>query len=516
MWTVGRKQVVVGAILGTLCLAVAAFIVVNETRVRAENGPLWRANGVADPGSSAEPSAESSISATSAPANCGRLAFDLPSASALRAYPKKVFAYYFPPYPVSIENKDPGSDYWSKWNANPVPGVKQGDGMLDRPLSRAPLSGDNWRQKDFETEIRQAMGMGLDGFIWEYHTNSTDARWNRLPEMLAAVKAVDSGFRIMLSPDLVKGADTAPEQIINDVMKVKDEPALYKVDGAIVLAPFSADRKPPAWWDQVRAALAANGVKTVLVPYLAGSPATKAAEWNNSVYGYASWGNRWESGAEANRKGAGEAHAKSRVYLATAAFEDIRIYDGRYWEARGSAALRAMMEKSIEGNAEWIGLVTWNDYTESWIGPSRERGTAVGDVLAYYSAWFKTGKRPTLVRDALYYFHRSQLTTASYDTGKQTVKMYIPYGDPAVNEVELLAFLAEPATLVITQGNNVQRKDFPAGVASFKAPLLPGTTPAFDIQRNGSTVHKVQSKTPVRSSVSTQDLMYHAGGATAC
>lgn len=462
-----------------------------------------------------------SVSGSAVPANCGRYAFDKPSVGSLRSAKKKAFAFYFPPYPISIENKAQGSDYWAKWTTEEgrgATGTKQGEELLDRPIGRAPLSSSNWRQKDFETEIRQAIAMGLDGFIWEYHSVSSDARWTRLPEMLAAAKAVDSGFRIMLSPDLQQGADTPADAVVTDMVKVKDEPAVHRVDGKIVMAPFYPERKSAAWWDGVRSTLAGRGVPTVLVPiFLSGSPNVRAGEWNTSVHGYSIWGNRWAGGADSIRKGAVEAHAHDRVYMAPIAFEDTRVHSGRFWESSNSGALRAQMEKAITGGADWLALITWNDYSESWMAPSLKRGYAVGDLVAYYTTWFKTGRKPALKRDALYYFHRSHRTDAPYDTSKQQIPMRIDAGDAATNHVELLAFLSAPGRLVIRQGGTVQTKDVTAaGMVSFKVAMVPGTTPSFEVQRGGRTVQTVASKTPIRARVTYQEMMYHAGGGTAC
>jgi hypothetical protein len=522
-----RKQLVVSAaaaVTGVLLLSVAAVAacdVVGKSPALTADGPS--VDGGAS-GSAGDPSANASVSASPsvvAATNCGRYAFTKASTAALRAAKKKAFAFYFPPYPISIENKDPASDYWAKWTTEEgrlATGTKQGEEMLDRPPGRSPLSASNWKQKDFETEIRQAIAIGLDGFIWEYHSVSSDARWTQLPAMLAAAKAVDPGFRIMLSPDLTQGADTTAESVVADMLKVKDEPAVYRVDGKIVMAPFYPERKSAAWWDGVRSTLAGSGVPTVLVPiFLSGSPSARSAAWNASVYGYSIWGNRWVSGADSVRKGAVEAHAHGRKYMAPIAFEDTRIYDGRYWESSNSGALRAMMEKAIAGDADWIALVTWNDYTESWMAPSKGRGYAVADVAAYYTSWFKTGKRPALVRDALYYFHRSHRTDAPYDTGKQQIAMHIPYGDAASNKVELLAFLSAPGRLVIKQGGTVTTKDVTAaGMVSFTAAMVPGTTPSFELQRGGKIVQALQSKTAIRAKVTYQDMMYRAGGGTAC
>lgn len=452
----------------------------------------------------------------SAAANCGPLAFEKPSTASLRASGKKAFAFYFPPFPISIENRAPASDSYQKWQFT---GDHRGQyDLRDRPIARPVRGSGSWKQQDFEVEVRQAIAMGLDGFIWEYHTHATDQRWNQLPAMLAAVKAVDPGFTIMLSPDLVKDADSTPEGIISDVLKVKDEPAILRKDGAIVLAPFYPERKPASWWDSVRASLAAQGVRTSLLPlFLDGSPESRSAQWNNSVMGYSLWGAAWASSANSIPAHAAQAHRQGRIHMASLVFEDTRTYSGQYWEASNSATLRATLEKAISGGSDWVYFRTWNDYTEAWMAPSQQRGTSIGEVAAYYLTWFKKGSRPALTRDAIYYFHRSHHTDLPYDTAKQVKPMRLTMGDAVTNDVELLAFVAAPGRLVITQGSDVRSREVTEpGVVSFKVPLRAGATPVFELHRDGRPVLSVRSATPIRTSVSLQDWIYHAGGGTAC
>ncbi|MEO5778616.1 MAG: endo-1,3-alpha-glucanase family glycosylhydrolase, partial [Arthrobacter oryzae] len=215
-----------------------------------------------------------------------------------------------------------------------------------------------------------------------------------------------------------------------------------------------------------------------------------------------------------------EAHRRGKTYMQPVAFEDSRSYDGRYWESSNSSTLRDSLASAISSNADSIALMTWNDYTESWVAPSKQRGHAVLDMAAYYISWFKNGVKPAITQDALYWSHRSHPTSAPYS--KTTVgrngkpaPMYIPNGDAAKNEVELVAVLKTPGRLTITQGSNVKSMDAPAGLTSFKVPLVAGTTPSFKLVRGGTTVRTMTSDTPVRSSVVYQDMIYRAGGGVA-
>jgi hypothetical protein len=453
-------------------------------------------------------------------ATCTALPFNKPSAATEQASTKKVFAYYFPPFPLSVDNKISTTDSYSNWfeSYNALNGAYD---LRDRPLSPASQAAANWKEADFEVEVRQAEAAGLDGFIWEYHTSS-DARWNELPDMLTAAHAVDPGFRIMLSPDFPTTAGATTDSVYDDIMSVKSNAAIYKdTAGNIVLAPFYPERQPATWWTGLVSRLSTAGVKTTLNPIFLSWAQGQYPEWNtSSLLGYSQWGTRTDSGVSGLNTDNTQAHARGKLWMQPIAFEDTRSYDGRYWESSNSSLLRDEFTSAIQNDADSIAMITWNDYTESWVAPSQERGHAILDVSAYYIDWFKTGVAPTITKDALYWFHRSQPTTAPFTNtpvgrSGQAITMNIANGDPASNQVELLAFLKTPGTLVIKQGSNVQTENAPAGVVSFKVPLVAGTTPIFELQRNGTTTITQTSNTPIRSSVAYQDMIYHAGGGTA-
>lgn len=457
--------------------------------------------------------------ATATAATCNPLPFSLPAPADLHTSAKKAWAYYFPPFPLAVDSPDPTRDVYPRWmdTRNSVNGAYD---LRDRPLAPQRANQTTWRQTDFEKEVRQAVGAGLDGFIWEYN-DSSDVRWQQLPAMLAAVKAVDPGFKIMLSPDFNTAAGSTSDSVYNNVMKVKDDPTIYRNNAGIVLAPFFPERKTPSWWDGLRNRLAASGVEANLIPiFISWGGGTEKTDWNNSVSGYSQWGTRFASGVPTLAEESAEAHRRGKTYMQPVAFEDSRSYDGRFWESSNSSTLRDSLATAISSNADSIALVTWNDYTESWVAPSKQRGYAVLDMAAYYISWFKNGVKPTITQDALYWTHRSHTTNAPFSKtpigrdGKST-PMSIPNGDAARDEVELVAVLKSPGRLTITQGSNVKAMDAPAGLTSFKVPLVAGTTPAFTLSRSGAAVSAVNSNTPVRSSVVYQDMIYRAGGGVA-
>jgi hypothetical protein len=498
--TRGRKRAAVSLVASALLAAVATI---------AAPAPLNAATATA--AQSATPTATTAI--------CNPLPINMPAPANRHTSAKKAWAFYFPPFPLAVDSPDPLRDVYNRWQ-NTHYSVNGAYDLRDRPLAPQRAGDSSWRQADFEQEVRQAVNAGLDGFIWEYHTSS-DIRWNQLPLMLAAARKVDPGFKIMLSPDFNTAAGSTSDSVYKDVMKVKDDPSIYRTGAGIVLAPFYPERKTPSWWDGLRSRLASSGVKSTLVPiFLSWGAGTQKMEWNNSLSGYSHWGTRTAGGVAGLAKASVEAHRRGKTWMQPVAFEDTRSYDGRYWESSNSSTLRGSLMSAIDNNADAISLITWNDYTESWVAPSKQRGYAVLDMAAYYISWFKSGVKPTVTQDALYWSHRSHATSAPYSKlpigrdGKPT-PMYISNGDAARNEVELVAVLKSPGRLTITQGGNVKSMDAPAGLTSFKVPLVAGTTPSFKLARSGTTVRTLNSNTPVRSSVTYQDMIYHAGGGVA-
>lgn len=525
-WTIKSNGAIVNPNSG-LCLDDKGGITTNGNGVW-----MWPCNntaaqkwtlssGAKPPVSPSKPPVVTAPTPPPATTACSPIPVALSSATKAHTTNKKVFAFYFPPFPVSIENKAPATDSYSKWqySLNAKGGAYD---LRDRPIGRTSSARSDWKQADFEVEIRRAIEVGIDGFIWEYHTSS-DARWNQLPAMLAAAKAVDPTFKIQLSPDFSLASGATPDSVVTDVLKVKNDASIYKTsDGSIVLSPFYPERQPVSFWDSLKNKLNAQGVKTALVPmFLSWSgSASEKSEWKGHVYGYSQWGTRSTSGIATLSKNANEAHARGGIWMQPIAFEDTRSYDGRFWESSNSSLLRQSFESAISNNADWITLNTWNDYTESWLSPSTERGYAVTDVASYYIEWFKTGKKPAVVQDALYWFHRSQKTNAAFATqpigrNGQKISMSVPNGNAASDEVELVAFLKTPGKLVITQGSVVKEMDAAAGPVSFKVPIIAGTTPVFSLQRSGKTVQTVTSDTPIKTNVTFQDMMYHAGGGVA-
>src|SRR5215213_2380918 len=95
----------------------------------------------------------------------GPLPIDLPDTSELQNSPKKVFAHYFPPYPLSLDNKPAQVDYYTRNYLDP-----QGEGgrhaeygglLRERPLPVPVGNPHSWRLDNMKTEITRAGQAGI-------------------------------------------------------------------------------------------------------------------------------------------------------------------------------------------------------------------------------------------------------------------------------------------------------------------------------------------------------------------
>jgi hypothetical protein len=448
----------------------------------------------------------------------GVFPFDPLPASVLASSPRKVFAHwnYFP---VSLDNKDPVLDYYTMHYLRPEGErgkfLASGGYMRERPLPRAPIADPAWAKIDMADEVRRAAAIGIDGFIVNLMgVVPTNVSWQKFLTMLDAVEETGLGFRLIPSLDAAMFAATTADQVHDALQGVARRPGLLRTsDGRLVLSSFRAEAWPAANWQQLFAKLQAGGTSVAFVPTL--------LSWNPAPfapfsYGLGAWGARTVYGASGLPGMANAARNLGRLWMAPVAPQDFRPHRGGiYWEAQNSGLFRAMWQQAIATRAEWVQLITWNDYSEATeIAPSTGIQYAFYDLAAYHIAWHKTGTAPKIVRDVLYYFHRVAPTTARPDPAKQPQPFALQGSDPARDEIELLALLKAPGVLEIeVAGRRYRKAVAQAGLTSFRVPLRAGV-PWFRLYRQSQVAAAVQSAFPIRAAVTYQDLLYRAGSSS--
>ncbi|MER2562389.1 MAG: endo-1,3-alpha-glucanase family glycosylhydrolase, partial [Myxococcaceae bacterium] len=455
---------------------------------------------------------------------------DVPTAQ-LRASPKKVFAHYFSPFPLSIDNLPVATDYYAVEYLRPTGEFSAhlycGGYLKDRPLSPPPWPmGTDINLENAKIEIRRAIRLGLDGFAYDVlETSPTNIHWIRLDRMLAAAAAVDPGFKIMLIADMTSiapsGSDAvATTELLSVIAAFGNHPStLHLPDGRIVLAAFGAERRPASFWSQLLTTLAMRGTPAALMPmtippWSAYPPSFAGVP----LFGAATWGPRAVSGVPSMQVDADVAHDAGLVWMAAVAPQDSRPKDLGLIESDAAEAFLELWNTTLVSNADWVQLVTWNDYSENThISPSVQTGTAFYDLSAWFIRRMKLGSAP-IVRDALYWFHRPHsMNVALAPFSTQQPSAYVATNGPAVaaNRVELVALLTAPATLRIDLGGQRFERVVGAGLQRFDVALIEGT-PTFSIVRNGTVVLQATSATPISNTINWQNPLYHAGAFPTC
>jgi hypothetical protein len=450
----------------------------------------------------------------------------MPSADALFNSPKKVFAHYFNPFPVSIDNAASANDYYNvqyltktgesgKW-------LKQGGYLRQRPLGVPTSTNPSWLQQNMQSEVKAAMARGITGFAFDAlsATDATDPQ-SALHLMLAAAHAVDPRFKIIVMPDItVLGTDS--NTVVEIIASVASSPAAYHLsDGRLVVSAFDAGLNPPSWWLSVISRLSAQGIQIAFVPTFL-SLSDSAGAFAALSYGFADWGTATPAAASMMDSDAGMIHTLyKKIYMMPINSQQYRPKDFTFWEAGNTAALRAAWSSAIQGDADWVQLVTWNDFSESAaISPitdaslKRNIGTGFYDLTGYYATWFLTGQQPKITHDVLYYSYRKEPTTAAASAQSQTDT--IANISPAENNIELLAFLTSPGVLKITIGGKTYTQNAAAGIVSFKIPSQPGI-PLFTLSRSGADVFSFEGGVQIYGAAGlpsgVQDLTYWSGSA---
>lgn len=477
------------------------------------------------------------------------------------------------------------SDYWIGHFMPPVPSRptepdrKFFGEQRDMPkfVPRHGGTTDEWYIHNAKQVIRDAIKAGVDGFTLHMpQIGETSVHWPRTKRYLRAAEQVmaEDGvqFLSMLMPDSKTSATASvkidsntadvlasADALADQILTVKDSPAILRIDGKFVLSAFGADLWPSGltntkedrkvFWTRCIERMEANGVPVFFAPTFLSTWTNYASDagWNAIVDLYSTWGDRdpttLASDTVRNRRAAGTCFSTyNKEYMFSVTPGDFRTRDrktesdgtvnyGVIWEEGGFDALEESWRTAIGfGNdpslyrkSKIAHYVTWDDYGEhSHLNNSVHNGEALSDYARYWLEWYKTGVEPTILRDVLYIRHRIQpYTGVTYtgfpEPGKTTlIKQTKFIGDrsdaekgntPIRNEVNMRALLTEPAKIeVLFDGVVVHTQDCSKGHNRIVTPLRDGIVSMRSI-RNGVTTASVTSNAPINmTSQPFQDL----------
>lgn len=427
----------------------------------------------------------------------------------------------------------------------------------------------------YEREIAQARALGIDGFALNA------GGWLKQPyyvryaaQMFEAAARLNDGFKLMFSADFCCGNTAADAE---DMMRrFANNPRYARVyfrhDGRFVLTTFAGDKLGMAGWQQIREDLAsgahpstarfANALKSVsgapsnapmtifLVPafFWGGETPEPAAvqrgesEWGDAIDGSFYWGIAGVPGSggtldvvRSSDVYARVLHAAHKLYMAPAAVQFWGANANRYYEYSGGRGMRAMWMGAIESRADWVEIITWNDFIEgTYVSPIDDpnkyaganelvqsgvpaglRGyfhshSAAGELMSYYIRWYKTGVQPAIKRDAIYWFYRTQ--PEAVDAGVPSVKNR--YG-PVKDVIYVTANLTAAGTLRVESGGRVTTVELSAGSDDAAVPFAVGAAPRFTLMRRGKVVIEAVGKDRIEAAPKYNDFYYSTGEAAA-
>lgn len=427
---------------------------------------------------------------------------------------KPVFAHYFPPYPISIDNYVSTKDYYTVnyLQASGESGKFANIGGLlrDRPLPRDPITSSDYESVDMATEISNAMNGGVTGFAVDLLTvNTSDKLWRLTVKLIKAAENQGS-FKIMLQPDMSSLGSISTSTFAASMASLATSKAVYTDrSGAVVICPFYAELKSPAWYSEAFSILQSQyGIRAALMPLFL--DAGQMSNYASISVGFANWGARSVPAAN-DINWAARAHSIGKSWMEPVAVQDERPVGQIYDEAWNTETLRATWNRAINQGADAVLLTTWNDYSEGTsFQPSTDHGTVFLDIGKYYVNKFRTGAFPNVTKDAVYITHRIQKYSTMPTTYTNVMKLRSGSATPR-DKVEVLTVLTAPATVTVTIGGRTSSYDAPAGLSAQLFDLAEGYSTAT-VTRGGAQTATVTTTDAVKFTTEQQDLSYHAVG----
>lgn len=441
---------------------------------------------------------------------------------------KKVFAHYFYPFPISIDNRAPTSDYYNAQyllpggepSGTPPVGKHQANGgyLRTRPIGRPVNPAANWKLQDLQTEVAGAIAIGINGFAMDL-LSLADALSpaGHFTLLSQAASIVDPRFVIAPMLDMSSLTGLTPAQAVQIMQVAATLPNMYRLpDKRLVMMAFNASLQGLAWWQSVITALDNLGIYTAFWPVFLGAP-SDAGALDPIAAGIGGWGTAAPGPAAALQATCVAARTAGYRYMVPVLPQQFRPKDNEFWESAGSAAFRAAWTSAIAGAADAVQVVTWSDFSESGqVQPYTDEslatniGTGFAALNAYYATWFVTGSPPAITEDVLYWFYRKMPSSAPHPNQANAFK--IAPGETEVSILEVVSFLTMRGSVRIAGINGAPPAAAPAGVSVTSIPVPKSGNPVIELMRDGSPVFIGTCPVAIGpNKAGTLDLTYYCG-----
>lgn len=422
--------------------------------------------------------------------------------------------------------------------------------------------------QQYKAEIQMAQSMGIDGFGLDIMRTNTEYH-NRVEAMFLAAKSLNSGFKLFFEVDDPACADAA-EDLVLEMKKYAAHPNYMKVNGLPLLCAYAADefvmedKKPNqtksiAWWtEKVIQPLRAQNIPVYFVPgtfqQMRGGKTCEEeiAAWGDTAQGFSLWQIQTSpiGGGLKVLERLGVALKESKKswmstialhYWCGAGYSAPSWYwrpdkptkpdstNGTFYEHEGGRGLELQWQSIYKiQKPDWVMILTWNDYNESYILPiddyrKYKNDTAeaplgwyksmvgLNELNRYYIQWYKTGEQPRITADSLFFSYRtsSQKLVAKRDPRPPVRIGNAPIGD----NIYITTALTAPAQLRVVSGPTKTEHDIPAGITHTVVPFAAGKQ-SFSLWRGGKQITSAEGA-PVVDAIDFYDYWPTTGHAIA-
>lgn len=373
-----------------------------------------------------------------------------------------------------------------------------------------PRDGSGASVDSFASEIRQAQSRSIDAFALNCGSWTEEPRYRATAtKIFRAAALLGTDFKLFFSAD-----GLPPRVVVAMVSEFYDHPNMLRVAGKPLLSTFDGDRE---WARAFLTPLADQGMPLTFVPFYYPQGSSKAFTTRNidkliADNGYVDGfflfgaGGAGRDIARASEK-VGEAWRRAgKFYMAPVSpYYRGLGYRGNYrvFETRGFEGMALQWEAAIAVGAQWVEIVTWNDWSEATyvedLGAPATTRIANGDwgqllshtaylsASEYYIRWFKTGVQ-RIDRDDLFWFYRLSPRSIPGRSTPESRERGFPKGvENLEDRVFASAFLVAPAQIRIESGSKHYQFDVPAGVHHVGADFALGQQ-KFSVMRDGRTI----------------------------
>lgn len=370
----------------------------------------------------------------------------------------------------------------------------------------------------YKQEIEEARSLGIDGFVLDIGAWFAEPYYQQVTKLLFyAAKAAGGDFKLLFCLD-----ELPVDNSVDAISTYYQHPNYLRLNERAVVTTYGGTR---AWGVELTKRLKEKGIGIVFVPgYFYGHrdvmahldprgmdvyDADLALRENPEMDGYFYFGagGTWEELTPAMRQIVRLTKDARKISMLGIApyYKGFGPKNSRVFESDGFTGMRAQWLAAIQSHADWVELVTWNDWGEAtYVSPLGASSAAIwnghwGRLLAHekfleasrhYIDWFKTGREPPISRNELYYFYRVHPKTAAgltQPTIDQTTRGRPSGWEKLDDEIFFTAFLKEPLRVTIKDGPKSYAWDLQKGISMRSIPMALGPL-SVAIDRDGQEI----------------------------